>query len=478
MPETLTESFCERCGTRYEFQAPTRLNPLRKTRGLVSGFKNYLLSQDALSDSIGDAMRVEEQDLASAQLEAFHAAFNFCINCRQYACNNCWNEDAGRCRTCVPIPGTDDLVERMEAAFRTERGRAETVAPASELEMDASAIQRRLGAEAWPTSDLPADGDGTVSPSADPYAQGTATGTAPPPELATPGPAFAARGEPPPPQTPSEYVGRQVAPWSPVADELMPSATPEPVSGFDASQPEVEFAPILGWEPDSARMEAAEPLFADEVSDGEREPRAVGEGAGSEPGETRIEAGPAVEAEALVEPVTPAAAEVEPSVKPRFPGPQAAPEPEAEAPAVMPPTVEPTPLRPRLTPLSETFVRRRKPTSPIGREPVPSDNAVLAARRAQLELLGLEDPGVGKVETGQRPVLAYRSTGAPVHPGEIAARSTSASGAPSPLWDASAREVAAALSAVAVQSCGSCGLSLSATARFCRRCGASQARSA
>ena len=31
--ETLTESFCERCGTRYEFSAPTRLNPLRKRAG-------------------------------------------------------------------------------------------------------------------------------------------------------------------------------------------------------------------------------------------------------------------------------------------------------------------------------------------------------------------------------------------------------------------------------------------------------------
>ena len=35
MAETLTESFCERCGTRYEFQAPTRLNTLRKKREAV-----------------------------------------------------------------------------------------------------------------------------------------------------------------------------------------------------------------------------------------------------------------------------------------------------------------------------------------------------------------------------------------------------------------------------------------------------------
>ena len=64
MTETLTESFCERCGTRYEFSAPTRLNPLRKTRGLFGGLKNYLTSQDALGDALDDAMRNEEGALA------------------------------------------------------------------------------------------------------------------------------------------------------------------------------------------------------------------------------------------------------------------------------------------------------------------------------------------------------------------------------------------------------------------------------
>ncbi len=115
MPEALTESFCERCGTRYEFAAPTQLNTMRKTRGLISGLKNYIMSQDALGDAVGDAMRSEEEALASQQLEAFHESFNFCINCRQYTCLNCWNDDAGRCRTCVPIAGTDDLLERFEA---------------------------------------------------------------------------------------------------------------------------------------------------------------------------------------------------------------------------------------------------------------------------------------------------------------------------------------------------------------------------
>ena len=150
MVDTLTESFCERCGTRYEFQAPTRLNPLRKTRGLFGGLRNYLTSQDALSDAMGDAMRSEEDNLAAAQLDAFHESFNFCIDCRQYTCVNCWNDTAGRCRSCVPIPGTDDLAERLAASA--------VAAPAvADAELAEDDLQRRLGLEAWPTSDLATD---------------------------------------------------------------------------------------------------------------------------------------------------------------------------------------------------------------------------------------------------------------------------------------------------------------------------------
>ena len=145
MPDTLTESFCERCGTRYEFKAPTRLNPLRKTRGMVGGLKNYLTSQDSFSDSLSDSMRTEQGALASAQLEAFHESFNFCIDCRQYTCLNCWNDDAGRCRTCLPDAGVDDVPDSMPAA---------PVIGAEVMATDA--VQARLGLEAWPTTDLPA----------------------------------------------------------------------------------------------------------------------------------------------------------------------------------------------------------------------------------------------------------------------------------------------------------------------------------
>jgi hypothetical protein len=447
MPEALTESFCERCGTRYEFQAPTRLNTLRRGRGLVSGFKNYLLSQDALSDSIGDAMRAEEQDLASAQLEAFHAAFNFCINCRQYACNNCWNDAEGRCRTCAPIPGTDDLVQRLEDAYRAERARSSGDALA-ETELDADALQRRLGSDAWPSSDLV--------------------------EAGLPGDVMA-----PAPETPPIAAEAPSRPeMTPAAPPLLADATSGASPGLEPApaMAEIEFSPILGWEPDLGAGDQAapglEPLpmpaIAEAPPPAEASPVTP---VAEEPAYQPIEAEPTIEPAAAVE-------------APRVAPPPIEPEPVAAEPVVPEPPVSPekpqppapTPIRPRLTPLSETFVRRTRPARPT-REPAPIDDAALAARRAQLELLGIEDPGEGRVPTGQRPVLAYRSSGAAIHPTESSAR-TASGVVPSPLWDASSREVAAGLGAVVVQSCDSCGLSLSASARFCRRCGARQARSA
>ena len=166
--EALTESFCERCGTRYEFAAPTELNTMRKTRGLISGLKNYIMSQDALGDAVGDAMRSEEEALASQQLEAFHESFNFCINCRQYTCLNCWNDDAGRCRTCVPVAGTDDLMEQFEASFHAQH--PEIAAAATQAEMEQADLNRRLGLESWPSADLdhaPANGADPALPPAE-----------------------------------------------------------------------------------------------------------------------------------------------------------------------------------------------------------------------------------------------------------------------------------------------------------------------
>ncbi len=175
---------------------------------------------------------------------------------------------------------------------------------------------------------------------------------------------------------------------------------------------------------------------------------------------TEPEPEPMVAAEPEPEPQVAAEPEPEPQVA-------AEPEPEPQVASTPRPTA-PRPIRP----IAETILR---PPPQVVQPTAPVDEDAVAARRAQMDILGLEDPGIGRVAAERPNVLPYRSSGAALSASELIHRTGGESTA---LWDASAREVAAARSAIAVQSCGSCGLSLSASARFCRRCGTRQARSA
>jgi hypothetical protein len=429
MPEALTESFCERCGTRYEFTAPTELNRMAKTRGLISGLKNYIMSQDALGDAVGDAMRSEEEALASQQLEAFHESFNFCINCRQYTCLNCWNDDAGRCRTCVPIAGTDDLLERFEHSFHAQHPE---IAATAAAEMEQADINRRLGLETWPTEDLanaPSNGTGPAWPGGD-------VEPAPEPMVA---------------ETPVEPEPEPV-----VADAAIVAAA---IDGADAYPP----LRVLNWEDDTTIALEAEPEPV--VAEAEPEPEPVVAEATPEPEPVVVEAEP--------EPVV---ADVEP---------EPTPEERAAAAAAMAAFLEPSPELPAprpIRPISETILSI--PSQPPAEAPdadrvaAQADDASLAARRAQLDLLGIGDPGEGTVGPDRTNVLPYRSSGASVSAQEMAIRTASGLPAPAAFWEASAREVAGAMSHVGVHACSDCGLSLSASARFCRRCGTRQAQPA
>ncbi len=449
MLDALTESFCERCGTRYEFAAPTRLNPLRKTRGLISGLRNYIMSQDALGDAVGDAMRTEEEALAAAQLDAFHQSFNFCIQCRQYACTNCWNEPEGRCRTCVPIAGTDDLIERFEASFHAQH-------PAPEPELGSDDLNRRLGVDAWPTEDL-----------------GAAAATNG--HAAVDWPSEALTGEP-------ERVESQaeVEPDALVAPEPMvvpePVVAPEPAAAASAADASAGLESIA-----EADLWGQAPAAADEVAP--MLPALEGDTATRWEDDAAFSLEPEPIPEPVPEPVAEVVAEVafepepEPVAEVAFePEPEPIPEPVAEVPP------EPPAIRP-IAPISETFLRiPLAAPAPAEEQPqaAEADDPALAARRAQLDLLGLGDPGEGPVAGSRDNVLPYRSSGASVHPAEMAARADAAGGAAGAgtFWEASAREVAGVMTVVGVQSCGHCGLSLSASARFCRRCGTRQAKSA
>ena len=434
--EALTESFCERCGTRYEFAAPTELNTMRKTRGLISGLKNYIMSQDALGDAVGDAMRSEEEALASQQLEAFHESFNFCINCRQYTCLNCWNDDAGRCRTCVPVAGTDDLLERFEASFHAQH--PEIAAAATQAEMEQADLNRRLGLESWPSADLdhaPANGAEPDWPQA---------------EL--------------PPSAPEPMVAEvEPEPEPTMADAAMAAAATDAVSAD-------EYPPlrVVAWEEDAAIALEPEPIVAAEVVPDEEPEPIVAEAAiaAAIVGDAEDEPEPGVP-----DPITAATMAAMLAAETHEPEPVTAEvEPEPERPA-------PEPIRP----ISETIIPMPQQPPPqvpdADRVAAVADDASVAARKAQLDLLGIGDPGEGAVADRSN-VLPYRSSGASVSAREMAMRTASGLPAPGAFWEASAKEVAGAMSHVGVQACGECGLSLSASARFCRRCGTPQARSA
>ena len=154
MTEILTESFCERCGTRYTFESGNRKRGrLGKVRTLSKGLRNYVLSDEStLSEAFADARSDDTQSVSADQLDAFHRTFNFCMSCRQYTCENCWNEPEGRCLSCAPNLGTEILpaafpdLEPYVAEYPTN-GHLEAVEPETN-----GHVADEL---AWPEIDLP-----------------------------------------------------------------------------------------------------------------------------------------------------------------------------------------------------------------------------------------------------------------------------------------------------------------------------------
>ncbi len=151
MTEILTESFCERCGTRYTFETARPQNSrLGRARTLTKGLRNFVLSDDPLSVAMADARGEEERAATALQLDAFHKTFNFCLSCRQYTCSNCWNAEEGRCLSCSPRPDTVPIepVEAVDSAAIAARLAAMTAPPEA-------APHEVIGVSAWPEADIP-----------------------------------------------------------------------------------------------------------------------------------------------------------------------------------------------------------------------------------------------------------------------------------------------------------------------------------
>ncbi len=110
MTEILTESFCERCGTRYTFESARPRVRLKGVKVLSRGLKNFVLSDEtSMDEAMASARNETDRELTAHQLDAFHKTFNFCMSCRQYTCPNCWNEVEARCLSCAPHLGHDIL---------------------------------------------------------------------------------------------------------------------------------------------------------------------------------------------------------------------------------------------------------------------------------------------------------------------------------------------------------------------------------
>jgi len=151
MPEILTESFCERCGTRYTFEsAAPKVARLKGIRTVSRGLKNFVMSDDTSMDEAFAAARNEtDREVTSQQLDAFHKTFNFCMSCRQYTCGNCWNEVEGRCLSCAPHLGH----EFLPGAFAESAGGA-LIAEPNGHGTNGYGEAAPIDAMAWPTADL------------------------------------------------------------------------------------------------------------------------------------------------------------------------------------------------------------------------------------------------------------------------------------------------------------------------------------
>ncbi|MBA2556477.1 MAG: hypothetical protein H0V12_03885, partial [Chloroflexi bacterium] len=146
MTEVLTESFCERCGTRYELAPAQRSRApggLKQAKVFARGLTKYVLSDAALDEAFTGARREDELTRADAQLQVFHRTFSFCLECRQYTCPQCWNEVQSLCLTCAPMPerADSDPLALLEESADPGPGPAP---PPREI----------VGASAWPMIDL------------------------------------------------------------------------------------------------------------------------------------------------------------------------------------------------------------------------------------------------------------------------------------------------------------------------------------
>ncbi len=417
MSELLTESFCERCGTRYTFESgepETRRPSIKKARVLARGLKHFVLSDDSLETALAEGERDEDRERAALQLEAFHQTFNFCMDCRQYTCRDCWNDAEGRCLSCAPGPG------RIESAMSTPlQAQTDTVSRLDALLGSGPLAPPAI--EAWPmeAAFAPPAGDAVEAP-AD-LDEAAPLAVAAQEEAAAPEAAMAA-------DTPDE-------------DEASATAQAEPsVAPTATAQAEEPLETPAEAVPEWLAVEPEAPVRAPSLE----EYLLAASAAQAAQAEAAQPAGPAAVAAVEAEPAVPVAAEpvaAEPVEEP-------APEPVAEATEA----VEESAPEP---------VAAEAP-APIFTPPAGGDVPRSTTRLPGWDMVAPDVAGP------QPPPLPHLTASPEIRPAPWFASRTNAS-----IWDASSADVVNRPGS-GVQSCVSCGLPLSAAAHFCRRCGARQ----
>ena len=595
MTEILTESFCERCGTRYTFESARPKTRLSGVKVLGRGFKNFVMSDDTSMDEAMAAARSEtDREQTSHQLDAFHKTFNFCMSCRQYTCPNCWNEVEARCLSCAPHLGHDVLPAPFPdlpsgplvsdpAAFGDPYAPSNGVAPfngakgpngtngangaakGSEL-IGFSEVQAKRDEEIDAAARLAALTGAPTAPVAEPEPPAAEPAVAPDVPSEAPA-ATAATSAAPVAEPPATKPLVPDVPLAPAA--ALPADAPSPYDDIDPSTPTWLKALVVGSAADEARTveppamvsppaverpggersAAAAPAAEPEVVAAEPEvvapePEPVAEPEPQSVIETKpepvAEPEPPLVIETKPEPVVqvapepePIALEPEPVVQP-MPAAANAPDPEPEVITV---ELEPEPAidqaaaalgAPAILDEPEPVVEvATQPEPVVVHEPVvqaapaPIDPVVPAAPPVTDPVPALTQPPVQPAAPA--PDLAAAATATPADvvaqpvwqivapddatpvngsapatrpepqwpaqpqwPERAAAaglpflnRPATPTGGLDALWAESTREVVASPSrngkpANVVQPCVSCGLSLSANARFCRRCGTAQ----
>jgi hypothetical protein len=395
MTEILTESFCERCGTRYTFESARPRTRLKGVRVLSRGLKNFVLSDDTSMDEAMAAARSEtDRELTSHQLDAFHKTFNFCMSCRQYTCPNCWNEVENRCLSCAPHLGHEvlpaafpdlpsgPLVSSEElytngAAYTTNGANGTSHSP--EL-IGMAEVQARRDEEVDAAARLAA----LTAPVAETLEAPEAT---PQPPVAT-----SATVEAPPPVKPVAPPS-PVVPAAPIAETPIVAAAP-PSEGDDGNPYDDVDTRTPSW---LAKLVAANQV--DEAVEARTPPPASivppAPAPAAEPAAPVVEPvvapEPVVAADVAAEPVVDAAPE--PVVVEAVPEPvvEAVPEPVVETVAADPVTIEPEAepvTEPAMPPAAEPIAAIVQPAAP---EPEPVIESAAAAAAAGLAAAAIHD---------------------------------------------------------------------------------------